>query len=169
MAGEPTRWRGPKALAGAAAAGLALALACGTPPPGPGETGDGDVALSAAAGSGGAELATDGAYVGAGGMPRGADSRTRGDSIPALQETVEGKLRLRASDSMTVLLAPPAADPDPLVVVDGVVRRGDVDIDGLNRLDIATISVIRGREARERYGEQGAHGVILLTTKTGGS
>ncbi|MEQ9287503.1 MAG: M56 family metallopeptidase [Cyclobacteriaceae bacterium] len=50
----------------------------------------------------------------------------------------------------------------PLVVVDG--EKWD-DIFGLYPGDVESISVLKGESATEIYGEEGAHGVVLITTK----
>ncbi|MDR0995503.1 MAG: TonB-dependent receptor [Tannerella sp.] len=54
-------------------------------------------------------------------------------------------------------------DSDPLVLVDGV----EQDLSNINPQDIASISVLKDAASCAIYGNRGANGVILVTTKTG--
>ncbi len=75
----------------------------------------------------------------------------------------------------------PRADVDPLIVVDGVpidntrlgetgqyggVDRGDA-FSSINPDDIESINILKGAAAGTLYGERGANGVIVITTKKG--
>jgi TonB-linked SusC/RagA family outer membrane protein len=53
---------------------------------------------------------------------------------------------------------------DPIYVVDGVIL---YDISFLNSADIASIEVLKDASATAMYGNRGANGVIIITTKTG--
>lgn len=53
----------------------------------------------------------------------------------------------------------------PLVLIDGAIG----DLDRVNPNDIESISVIKDAGAAAVYGARGAYGVILVTTKSGGS
>lgn len=69
-----------------------------------------------------------------------------------------------ASTLAALMKRPP--DTRPLVLVDGEVR--DASSPGLADLEpgeIASIEVVKGEAARERYGERGANGVIVVRTK----
>jgi TonB-dependent SusC/RagA subfamily outer membrane receptor len=60
-----------------------------------------------------------------------------------------------------------AEGPNPLYVVDGVIIS---DPDFMSTLDpdqIEKVEVIKGTVAETRYGERGANGVVLITTKRG--
>jgi len=57
-------------------------------------------------------------------------------------------------------------DASPIYVVDGVIL---TDISYLNSADIETISVLKDASATAIYGNRGANGVIVITTKTGKS
>ncbi len=54
-------------------------------------------------------------------------------------------------------------DASPLILVDGVER----NIQDVDPLDVATISVLKDASATAVYGVRGANGVILITTKRG--
>jgi len=57
--------------------------------------------------------------------------------------------------------------PDPLVVIDGVVSSEPDPLANLDKDNIESIEVIKGASAEVLYGERGANGVIVITTKTG--
>ena len=58
---------------------------------------------------------------------------------------------------------------EPLMVVDGVAIRGKgSSLADINPDDIETMSVLKGAAASALYGQEGANGVILITTKSGG-
>lgn len=57
---------------------------------------------------------------------------------------------------------------EPLFVIDGMpVRGGASSAADLNPNDIETMSVLKGAAASALYGQEGANGVILITTKSG--
>lgn len=61
-----------------------------------------------------------------------------------------------------------SSDPDdnaPLVIVDGVYRT----LSDINPADIASIQVLKDAASTSIYGAQGANGIILVTTKSGGT
>ena len=55
----------------------------------------------------------------------------------------------------------------PLFVVDGTIYSGDIG--SINPQDVEDISVLKDAASTSTYGAQGAFGVILITTKKGGS
>ena len=55
----------------------------------------------------------------------------------------------------------------PLFVVDGTIYSGDIG--SINLQDVEDISVLKDAASTSTYGAQGAFGVILITTKKGGS
>jgi TonB-linked SusC/RagA family outer membrane protein len=55
-------------------------------------------------------------------------------------------------------------DPSPIYVVDGVILN---DISFLNSADIESISVLKDASATAIYGNRGANGVFIITTKSG--
>ena len=68
------------------------------------------------------------------------------------------------------------ASNEPLFVIDGVplavgggVSSGRNPMNFLNPADIATITVLKDASATAIYGSRGANGVILISTKTGGT
>jgi Ca-activated chloride channel homolog len=53
---------------------------------------------------------------------------------------------------------------DPLIVVDGIVRSND-DLNGINPNNIQNINVLKDASAAAIYGNRGANGVIIISTK----
>lgn len=57
---------------------------------------------------------------------------------------------------------------EPLFVIDGMpIRGGASSMGDINANDIETMSVLKGAAASALYGQEGANGVILITTKSG--
>ena len=56
-------------------------------------------------------------------------------------------------------------DPKPLFVLDGTVMDESYNLNTLNPNDIKEITVLKDASARAVYGEKGANGVIIITTK----
>jgi hypothetical protein len=52
----------------------------------------------------------------------------------------------------------------PLIVIDGVIT-SDLDMNKINPNNIASMNVLKGEKAKEKYAEKGANGVIEITTK----
>ena len=67
------------------------------------------------------------------------------------------KIRIRGTNSINGSNA-------PLIVVDGLIG---VDINSVNPNDIASLSVLKDASSTAVYGNQGANGVIIITTKKG--
>ncbi|MBQ3730157.1 MAG: TonB-dependent receptor plug domain-containing protein, partial [Muribaculaceae bacterium] len=58
---------------------------------------------------------------------------------------------------------------EPLMIVDGMAIRGGAStLADLNPNDIENITVLKGAAASALYGQEGANGVIMITTKSGG-
>lgn len=57
-------------------------------------------------------------------------------------------------------------DAPPLIVLDGAIYTGDVNT--IDPLDIATITILKDAVATMRYGGAGANGVLTITTKKAG-
>ncbi|MEL0299399.1 MAG: hypothetical protein VW972_03830 [Flavobacteriaceae bacterium] len=53
----------------------------------------------------------------------------------------------------------------PLVAVDGQVQDKDFKVGDLSTDDIATVNVLKGQAALDKYGPAGTHGVIEIVTK----
>lgn len=64
-------------------------------------------------------------------------------------------------------LSSSSGDNAPLIVVDGIIYRGSL-ID-LNSADIESIDVLKDVSSAAIYGSQASNGVIVITTKSGGS
>lgn len=61
-----------------------------------------------------------------------------------------------------------AQSNEPLFVIDGMpIRGGGSSIGDINPSDIETMSVLKGAAASALYGQEGANGVIIITTKSG--
>jgi len=59
-------------------------------------------------------------------------------------------------------------DRQPLYIVDGVEKGNNQNaLSTIDPTDIASVSVLKGSPATERYGEKGKDGVVMVTTKTG--
>ncbi|WP_166925941.1 M56 family metallopeptidase [Flavobacterium poyangense] len=52
-----------------------------------------------------------------------------------------------------------------LLIVDGVVQSDDTELDDLDSVNIEKMSVFKGPQAVQKYGEKGRNGVIEITTK----
>lgn len=59
-----------------------------------------------------------------------------------------------------------AANTDPLYVIDGLISSGS-QFRNLNTNDIETVSVLRDAQGTAIYGNRGANGVVVITTKSG--
>lgn len=81
----------------------------------------------------------------------------------------DGRIRVVQGQNGQTTLKDVSLTERPVVVVDGVVRASDASLAEINSLDIQRIEIIKGPAARERYGERGAEGVILIETRDGGS
>lgn len=69
-----------------------------------------------------------------------------------------------AADLLTSLQRPPGERP--LVLVDGEVQDEPAGVlERMSSEEIASIEVVKGEAARERFGDRGAHGVIVVRTK----
>lgn len=75
--------------------------------------------------------------------------------LPGVYLNEQGELRIRG-----------AVNP-PLVVVDGM-QTMTADLRSINPADVEQVEVLKGAET-SMYGVRGGNGVILITTKTGGS
>jgi TonB-dependent SusC/RagA subfamily outer membrane receptor len=53
----------------------------------------------------------------------------------------------------------------PLYIVDGVILSDGTAMEDIDKMDIASVNVIKGAAAVEQYGERAKNGVILITTK----
>jgi TonB-dependent SusC/RagA subfamily outer membrane receptor len=55
-------------------------------------------------------------------------------------------------------------ETDPLIVIDGLISSQD-DFKKLLSNDLSSINILKGKEATSLYGNRGANGVIIITTK----
>lgn len=56
--------------------------------------------------------------------------------------------------------------PQPLVVVDGVIR-AELDLDAIDTSDIEKVEIVKGEAALDLYGDRARGGLIQITTKSG--
>lgn len=62
-------------------------------------------------------------------------------------------------------LSSSSADNQPLIVVDGIIYRGNMA--DLNPNDIASVDILKDASSAAIYGSQAANGVVIITTKQG--
>lgn len=92
----------------------------------------------------------------------------------------KGTIKVRPLDESTIPMAPPAprmqlsngvkfGNDDVLVVIDGVIKgKGEAAMKGLRSGEIASINVLKNKEAKKKYGKEAKNGVIEITTKKTG-
>lgn len=83
---------------------------------------------------------------------------TQNSAVPGRAATVQ----IRGINSIT-------ANNSPLIVVDGLPLSQDASTNDINPNDIASIEILKDASAVAIYGVRGSNGVILITTKRGGS
>ncbi|MDE6208040.1 MAG: SusC/RagA family TonB-linked outer membrane protein [Muribaculaceae bacterium] len=109
-----------------------------------------------------------------------SDDVTAGQSanfVSSLQGKVSGLQVSNAggsanSDTQIIIRGVSSVNPsqsnEPLFVIDGMpIRGGGSSMADLNPADIESMSVLKGAAASALYGQEGANGVILITTKSG--
>ena len=102
------------------------------------------------------------------------ENRPNASFLNSLQGTAPGASILSSSGSpgsgkIDILirgLSSLNASTDPLVVIDGVPTNGN-QFRSLNQNDIESASILRDAAATSIYGNRGANGVIVITTKQG--
>lgn len=82
------------------------------------------------------------------------------DSVLFLEHSQKPAMVIRKGEKLPYTLPP----GEPLVVIDGIMAK-QADMQKINPSKIASVEVVKGPAARQRYGEAGANGVILVTTK----
>lgn len=96
---------------------------------------------------------------------RGVPARPSAGSADTLPLVAPGVRRVRiAGDPTSPVRMGTLERARPLVIVDGVVSSTEV-MDDLVPDRIASVEVVKGAAGRIRYGERGANGVIIITTK----
>lgn len=69
-----------------------------------------------------------------------------------------------------VVVTPEPAGAKPLIVIDGQIQEaGEADLNTMDPAGILSVNVLKGESAVAIYGERGANGVIMITTKQGGA
>jgi TonB-dependent SusC/RagA subfamily outer membrane receptor len=90
-----------------------------------------------------------------------------GIPLPDVQaELIRFEDPIRLTADRIAIDAPPAGSPRrPLIIIDGVMASSRLNPDTLDRLDIASVEVIKGTQAAALYGERARNGVILIATR----
>jgi len=80
--------------------------------------------------------------------------------------TVKGSNKnISPKDQGNIVLKPASGEKmKPLIVIDGVIT-SELNLNDLNPSNIASMNVMKGEKAKEKYGEKGANGVVEITTK----
>jgi hypothetical protein len=76
-------------------------------------------------------------------------------NIPNENTTLKGDIALKPSSGQK---------DNPLIVIDGVIS-SDINLKDINPNNILSINVLKGEKATVKYAENGANGVIEITTK----
>jgi TonB-dependent SusC/RagA subfamily outer membrane receptor len=70
-----------------------------------------------------------------------------------------------AKDQANIVLTPFSGQKDkPLIVIDGVIT-SEMNMNDIKPNDIKSMNILKGDNAKAKYGEKGASGVIEITTK----
>jgi TonB-dependent SusC/RagA subfamily outer membrane receptor len=70
-----------------------------------------------------------------------------------------------AKDQANIVLTPFSGQKDkPLIVIDGVIT-SEMNMNDIKPNDIKSMNVLKGENAKAKYGDKGASGVIEITTK----
>jgi TonB-dependent SusC/RagA subfamily outer membrane receptor len=80
--------------------------------------------------------------------------RLPGSEAPGIQETLIPKLSIRSDSSL-----------EPLILLDGVKLDGEAALRNIDPNIIESITVLKGQQATDLYGEQARNGAVLITTK----
>jgi hypothetical protein len=80
--------------------------------------------------------------------------------------TVKGSNKnISPKDQGNIVLKPASGEKmKPLIVIDGVIT-SEMNLNELNPSNIASMNVMKGEKAKEKYGEKGANWVVEITTK----
>ena len=101
------------------------------------------------------------------------DRARRGQQAALLSDLLRGRVSgVRVTNGPTgPVVRVRGSKGDPLYVVDGVPVKADPGggLRFVNPADVASIRVLKGAYATSAYGVQGAHGVIVVTTRIGAS
>lgn len=92
-----------------------------------------------------------------------------GNKTSETTNSADLNIQEKAQKTWTVTGYPTSGpDPDPLIIIDGVEKEADFDINSLSPDTIESIRVFKDGEAIKRFGQKGAKGVIDITTKKSG-
>jgi TonB-dependent SusC/RagA subfamily outer membrane receptor len=80
--------------------------------------------------------------------------------------TVKGSNKnISPKDQANIVFKPSSVQKEkPLIVIDGFIT-SELNLNDLNPSNIASMNVMKGEKAKEKYGEKGANGVVEITTK----
>jgi TonB-dependent SusC/RagA subfamily outer membrane receptor len=80
--------------------------------------------------------------------------------------TVKGSNKnISPKDQANIVMKPSSGQKEkPLIVIDGVIT-SEINLNDLNPTNIQSMNVLKGENAKLKYGEKGANGVVEITTK----
>lgn len=88
------------------------------------------------------------------GMPKWTPGMQRGKHV-RVNYTLPINFRLQANDT----------EGKPLLLIDGVEKPADFDMNSINTDQIQEVNVLKGETATKLYGEKGKHGAVLIKMK----
>lgn len=80
---------------------------------------------------------------------------------------INASLERRPTNPSTLRIKGAASPQDVLYVIDGVKQAKGTDMKNVQPNDIERIDILKDAHATELYGPEGAHGVIIITTRSG--
>ena len=80
--------------------------------------------------------------------------------------TVKGSNKnISPKDQANIVMKPSSSQKEkPLIVIDGVIT-SEINLNDLNPTNIQSMNILKGENAKAKYGEKGANGVVEITTK----
>ena len=90
------------------------------------------------------------------------DAKTNSDTDTKISTNVNTNTTLNTEKNTIRIVS---ATEKPIIIVNGVKTNPDVNINDIPNDKIASINVIKGKPAEEKYGPSGKNGIIEITTK----
>ena len=87
-----------------------------------------------------------------------------GNEIVFRAKKVDNSTASPSAKSGVILKPASSSKVKPLIVIDGVIT-SDINLNDLNPTNIQSMNVLKGENAKVKYGEKGANGVVEITTK----
>ncbi|MCK0155842.1 TonB-dependent receptor plug domain-containing protein [Cellulophaga sp. F20128] len=70
----------------------------------------------------------------------------------------------QATNKLTVVGQSIYGDKKPLIVLDGIEMESSYDLESINPVNIESVSVLKGKKAKDAYGAKGKYGVVVITS-----